>query len=68
MKEWWRREKNKWLITNTNDYLEELREGRAPTNSFGRAVVGMVLFAVAVVAVIALIIAVAVMILLGRVG
>ena len=57
MKDWWRREKNKWLITNMDHYLEGLREGRPPAQSFERAVAGMVCFVAAVVAVVATVLA-----------
>lgn len=63
MKDWWRREKNRWLITNMDDYLEGLREGKQPVQSFERAVAGMVCFVAAVVAVVATVLAAAVMIL-----
>ena len=37
MKEWWRREKNKWLITNMYHYLEDCaRADRLPKVSSER--------------------------------
>ncbi len=54
MQEWWRGQKNKWIITDMESYLAGLREGSEPVQSFERRILSIACFAVAIVAVIGL--------------